>query len=273
MHLLVASGGSTHSHIALQQCLAIAEMVAVEATILTVIEHEEDQSEAEDLISAASAILSPVVHALRSKIRVGQPDTEIVAEAASDKYDLLILGEKSQHSLLTRLMGPTAQRVIAQSERPVLLAKLNAHAPQRILICDGGAQTPNLPERLGAQLPELLAVAEDVTVLHVMSQISAAPGVAGQDLRAGAKDLIKAETPEGDLLAQDLQALEQIEVAAKPKVRHGLVVDEILTEASDGSYDLVVIGAHAQEGWQRFLLENVATQIVLQVDRPVLIIP
>ena len=38
MHILVATGGSTNSQIALQQCLSIASMVAVEATILTVIE-------------------------------------------------------------------------------------------------------------------------------------------------------------------------------------------------------------------------------------------
>ena len=52
-----------------------------------------------------------------------------------------------------------------------------------------------------------------------------------------------------------------------------LVVDEILAEAHDGRYDLIVIGAHPHEGWQRFLLENVAIQILLKAERPVLVIP
>lgn len=273
MHILVATGGSTNAQIALQQCLLIASMVAVEATILTVIEHEQEQPEAEILLAKANALLSTAVVSPINKIRLGSPDEEIVAEAASSAYDLLILGEQPHYSLLTRLMGPTAQKVIAQTERPVLLAKQDAHPLRRILVCDGGAQTPNLPDRVAAQLPQLLEAAEDVTVLHVMSQIGAAPGVPGQDLRAGAKELIKAETPEGEWLAQDLQILQEVEVVAKPKVRHGLVVDEILAEAHDGRYDLIVIGAHPNEGWQRFLLENVAMQILLKAERPVLVIP
>jgi nucleotide-binding universal stress UspA family protein len=106
-----------------------------------------------------------------------------------------------------------------------------------------------------------------------MSQIGAAPGVAGQDLRAEAQELMVAQTPEGEWLANDLQVLQQVEVAATPKVRHGLVVEEILAEASDGRYDLIVIGAHPHEGWQRFLLEDVSAQIVVKADRPILVIP
>jgi len=42
------------------------------------------------------------------------------------------------------------------------------------------------------------------------------------------------------------------------KVRYGLVVDEILAEASIGNYDQVVIGAYISEGWGRFLLDDLA---------------
>ena len=134
-------------------------------------------------------------------------------------------------------------------------------------------QTPSISDRFATQLPEILASAEDVTVLHVMSQISAAPGVSGQDLRAGTQELMNAQTPEGEWLAQGLEGLEQVEIEATPKVRHGLVVDEIIAEARDGRYDLIVIGAHPHEGWQSILLEDVAAQIVRKAKRPVLVIP
>jgi nucleotide-binding universal stress UspA family protein len=55
-------------------------------------------------------------------------------------------------------------------------------------------------------------------------------------------------------------------------VRHGLVVEEILDEAHAGNYDLVVIGAHHYEGWTSFLLDNLARQIITQMDRPVLLV-
>jgi nucleotide-binding universal stress UspA family protein len=55
-------------------------------------------------------------------------------------------------------------------------------------------------------------------------------------------------------------------------VRHGLVVDEILAEAQRGDYDLVVIGAYRSEGWQRILLDDQAHKIIVQLDRPVLVV-
>ncbi|MCA9950374.1 MAG: universal stress protein [Anaerolineales bacterium] len=273
MHILVATGGSTHSNIALQQCLSIAKLCVVEATILSVIEREDDEPEANAILAQATALLDTAVRSLTTKIRIGSPHEEIVAEAATEIYDLLILGEKSQLSLLARLMGPTAQRVIAQTEHPVLLAKQDAHILHRILLCESGVLSLSLVDRLAAQLPDLLECAQEVTLLHVMSQISAAPWVEGQDLQAGAKELMVAQTPEGEWLVHDLEVLQQVEVAVTPKVRHGLVIEEILAEASDGRYDLIVIGAHPSEGWQRFLLEDVAAQIVLKAERPVLVIP
>jgi nucleotide-binding universal stress UspA family protein len=49
-------------------------------------------------------------------------------------------------------------------------------------------------------------------------------------------------------------------------------VDEILAEARSGDYDLVVIGAHRGAGWERLLLDDLAHQIIEQMDRPVLVV-
>jgi len=105
-----------------------------------------------------------------------------------------------------------------------------------------------------------------------MSQISAAPGVKGDDLRATAEELIRSQTPEGAILGQDLAALGTMNVATHAKVRHGLVVDEIADEARSDEYDLVVIGAHRDEGLPRFLLDDLAHELVLDVERAILVV-
>jgi nucleotide-binding universal stress UspA family protein len=51
-----------------------------------------------------------------------------------------------------------------------------------------------------------------------------------------------------------------------------LVVDEILAEAAGGDYNLVVIGAHRGAGWERLFLDDLARQIIEQLDRPVLVV-
>jgi nucleotide-binding universal stress UspA family protein len=105
-----------------------------------------------------------------------------------------------------------------------------------------------------------------------MSQICAGPGVRDKQLLAEAEELMEEHAPEGELLEQDMKRLELPGVHARPKVRHGLVVDEILAEAQAGDYDLVVIGAHQGESWQRILLDDIAHKILMQMDRPVLVV-
>jgi nucleotide-binding universal stress UspA family protein len=46
-----------------------------------------------------------------------------------------------------------------------------------------------------------------------------------------------------------------------------------LTEAKDGDYDLVIIGAHRREGWRGILLDDLARKIILQIDRSILVVP
>jgi nucleotide-binding universal stress UspA family protein len=134
-----------------------------------------------------------------------------------------------------------------------------------------GSEAPPV-RRFVARLAEWLGGEEEVTVLHVMSQLSAGPGVRGRQLRAGVDELVAGHTPEGQLIEQDVRVLDRPGLHPQAKVRHGLVVDEILSEARSGDYDLVIIGAHQENGWQRFLLDDLAHQILLHVDRNVLVV-
>jgi nucleotide-binding universal stress UspA family protein len=58
----------------------------------------------------------------------------------------------------------------------------------------------------------------------------------------------------------------------QPKVRHGLVVDEILAEAREGEYDLVVIGAHQPGKGRALLLDNIAKKIIQDINRSLLVV-
>jgi nucleotide-binding universal stress UspA family protein len=60
-------------------------------------------------------------------------------------------------------------------------------------------------------------------------------------------------------------------IHSTPKVRHGFVVDEILAEAHNGDYDLVIIGAH-HKNKQGFLLDDLAHQIISRADQPILVV-
>jgi nucleotide-binding universal stress UspA family protein len=270
--ILMATGGSPHSEAALQFGAMIAQYAGEPPVILTVIRRESHRSRAEEILAQAQKVVAPTIPTVRTKVRVGHPAQEIVSEATVGHYDLVIVGERLVHALRTRVLGSTAVYVVEHAPCPVIIAKGRIQALRRILLCDSGALSPSLLSRFTAQLAGMLEGDEEITVLHVMSQITAWPGVRGKQLRADADELIQEHAPEGVVLQQDIQVLTQPGVHATPKVRHGLVVEEILAESCEGSYDLIVIGAHRDEGWQRFLLEDIAHEIITQVDRPVLVV-
>jgi len=272
MRILMATGGSLHSETALWLGAEIVALISSPPTILTVIDNEKGRTQAEKVLQRATNMISRAGSETQTKIRVGKPEVEILAEANEGDYDLLIIGERQLHSLKTRLVGSLPKRVLQKAPCSLLIAKGRIKTIRKVLICDSGTREHTaLPAIVGSPLFTLIENDIKVTVLHVMSQISAGPGVQGEQLRANASELITAQAPEGELLVRDSLLLKERGVQSETKIRHGLVVDEILTEANRGDYDLVVIGTHAAEGWSRYLLEDITAKVVAGIGRPVLV--
>ena len=273
MRLLFVTGDSLHSDSAFRLGAHLAMLTDVAPTVLAVVKRESDRGPVSEALNQFRAALLASLPAVETKVRVGRPAEEILRESEEGGYGLLIIGEQQWSSRTLRLFGTVVERVARLAPCPILIAKGEPRAILRILVCDSGAVAPTVLERLSdTGLLRLLGPATEVTVLHVMSQISAAPGVVGRELDADADELIREHAPEGVLLEHDVEVLERDGLHPQPKVRHGFVVDEILDEAHTGAYDLVVIGTHREQGWQRFLLDDIAREVTFQCDRSILIL-
>lgn len=55
--------------------------------------------------------------------RTGNAGEEIAALAASERFDLIVMGSHGHGALMSLLMGSTAQRVLATCKTPVLLIR------------------------------------------------------------------------------------------------------------------------------------------------------
>ncbi|MBA3533402.1 MAG: universal stress protein [Ardenticatenales bacterium] len=272
MSILVATGGAAHSIVALTFGAHLAAVCQGTVVVLTVIMRDEERSKAETILESARFVLDSLHTPYKTLIRVGHPAEEIIAETEANPYQMVVVGEKQYHSLFTRfVLGATALRVVEHASCPVVVVKGQIGEVRRVLLCDSGHQAPALIERVGQQLPHLLDGVEDITVLHVMSQITAGFGVDTDLVHADAEALIREHEAEGEMLQRDVQGLSRQGHPSTPKVRHGLVVDEILAEANEGNYDLIIIGAHQGSGWRRILLDDIAHQIVVGLNRPVLV--
>lgn len=273
MKVLIVTDGSPEARNALVFSSQIIKRIDVQTEILTTVTDSNDSllNQAEDILATALDIVG--VQDAETRVQIGDPYEKIIQEASEGNFDLIIIGDKRPHFLLPRFLSRTlATKVAEYAPCSVIVVRGKIQVIHRILMCDSGVGGSPTLSRLVVQLSNLIEGKEDVTVLHVMSQISAGPGVRGKQLRADAQELVEEETPEGEILGRDLQMLDKPGIQPIPKVRHGLVVDEILSEALSGDYDLVVLGAHSTAAPQSFLLENIADQIMQQINRPILIV-
>ena len=271
MHILIAAIGTSQVDIAIHLGILIHQKTGGKLTLLSVIKNKKERAQAEATLSWAKTFLSTTVSEIQTCVRIGQPAAQILSEVETLNCDLLIMEVLIQHGLFQRILEPKTKRMFMQMPCPVLIARGEPKHLQRVLVCDSG-HSPSLLNRLIKRMPSLLQNVETLTVLHVMSQMAAKPGVPGWELRADAQELIQSHTPEGRLLEDDLIQLQQLNTNIEAKVRHGPVITEIIAEVNSGFYDLVVIGTHQVGGWEHFLLENLALDLVNQVNHPLLIV-
>ena len=271
MRILSVLYDNSLSQAALQMGADLSQHNCSPLTVLTVVSNTQLRPKYNQLLDAARMMTDP--RKLTPVLRFGDPIKEIVAETRTGRFELVILGEEAPQKDI-----PPAHRknisltLINQIGVPVLFVKGGRRDLNKILLCNSGGDTTGVLSRFTAELTECLQTDCQITVLHVMSQISSSPGAEDWPLLAEAEQLMQEHTPEGIVLERDLQVLEQKEYPVTPKIRHGFVIDEILSEVQDGDYDLLVIGAHRKETWQRLLLDDIAHELLRQADRPVLVV-
>ncbi|GAB4266891.1 MAG: hypothetical protein Kow0080_08510 [Candidatus Promineifilaceae bacterium] len=281
MRILLAVDGSPYSDVAVEMAVEWANLVQTSITVLTVTRQAEMTVSRVEIVDKVVLRLETAVSPSRkpqitSRIisgHIGHPAKAILQEIATHPYDMVIMGKRPSSDWRAKLMGPTTQQIIAHANIPVLIAKGHSSLLRHILLCDSGITDPPLLTRFLTAIPAAIIRQIDVTVLHVMSQISAGPGIPGKQLRATAEELMAGDTPEGELLRRDARLLAEAGIPKRLVLRHGLVLDEILAEAQTGAFDLLVIGAHRKHGIPAILLEDQAWLILKEVNRPVLILP
>jgi len=274
MKILIPVDGTNASVPVIMQGGFVARTFGVRPTLLAVVRSAHKRQEGHYILDHAQRVLRDINIEAETKIRFGRPALELPAELEEGNYDLVVMGKLSKLSWFERFGGDPAWALLSTMPTALLFAKGVSDDFDRILLCDSLGWDGTLVGVLNKRFPQLFKGKREFTILHVMSQIGAQPGVKSWELRASAEELIGAGTIEGERIKEELGALkERLRVQVKPKVRHGPVVEEIMAEAEIGGYDLIVVGAHHGTGWQRFLLENLASRIIAASRKPVLVLP
>ena len=202
-------------------------------------------------------------------VRTGEPIREILHQTTTTRYDLTIVGAepKGRSGLYSR--AEKTYEVIKAIPSPVLIATGACETLKSFVVCTGGKNFIDAAVQLTGEVAA--AVGASVTLLHIMAE----PPAIYADLVRLEEDvdqLLESGSELGRNLLAQKKSLEQFGVAAKLRVRHGLVLNQIFTEVEEGKHDLIVTGSSQTRGpFGHYIMGDLTRGIVNRANVPVLV--
>ncbi len=253
--LMVFDNGS-ESSATLGMARWLVERLRASATLLTVAESPEAAERLREKLKQRQQQTGLTDAELR--IRFGDAAEQIAAEQNETLYEVIMLAPKikrfSVQDRRTDGLGTTTAKVLKHAEVPVLLVKGAEREVRRILICTAAGEPGKSDVRVGGRLARRLGAA--VTLLYITKNT----------LEPGSLARTHLDRAVATLRAGDINGEVRVREAAAP-------ADGILAEASEGDYDLIVVGGHVPKSRSVFRIDNVTMQVMTGADRPVLVVP
>jgi len=201
--------------------------------------------------------------------RIGRAHTEIASYAAASDAGLIVAGAQGENSLLAKLIGSTALRLLKIARCPVMIVKDRRAAVQTyqqvvaaVDLSAGSADVPALANMIAPTAKiELLLIFDSNQEAHMYK--------AGMDEALLAEYRTKA-------LAQAEQKLDDILTAQNNshmsrQILSGYPPETICTRAKSLHADLIVIGKHNRKNIEEWLLGSVSKGIAYAADCDVLL--
>ena len=240
----------------------LAERMQASITVLAV---SEDADKAETLrakLSERAQTESLPDASLR--VRFGKPAEQIAAEQAESVYEMLVMTARApsrasrlpglEARAMSRQLGETLMTILEHTDVPVFIIKGERTRLERILICTAAGEPGKSDVRVGGRLARRLGAT--VTLLYVARETGGVSPLTRSHLDRAA----------ATLKATDVESEVRIRSAPTP-------LAGIMAEATEGDYDLIVIGAHGPRTRMRFRPNDVMLQVLATAHKHVLVVP
>lgn len=182
----------------------------------------------------------------------GDPADEILNVAATNGYDMIVLGSHEQSYLRGLLLGAVHAKILHYAQQPVLIVR-QFREIHRVLVVYRGSQTDE--EALKFIAPLLQSRNAEITLMHV------------QEIRQGESDEFARTS-----LQKGAQILRGFDNEPITKMVRGDFVEEILKDVAVHRYDLVVLGAYGHRGPKYLkLISDEALNLARLTTRPILV--
>lgn len=215
----------------------------------------------------------------RTLCRSGSPSSTILEESAD--YDLTVVGAKGRDLRSDLGLGPVSSRLVEHAAGCVLVGREpRGEKGVRILVpVDGSDGSRQALDALSSFFD--LASAE-ITLMHVIETSWLRAGL-DEELLGNTDPESNATDAEVQLSYQLKREADQLVSEARAKIlalhpgvttsiREGSPANEILSEADQGEYDLVVVGASEASDLKHSILGSVSSKVAWNAPCSVLVV-
>jgi len=269
MKILICNDGSEQAEKAMRLGAAIAAGCKADVALFGIIEAPGKSQAILDALKPGQALLEDKgIHA-ELITKSGEPIPEIIKRTEEAQYDLVVIGAVRKSTRGLFWMSSKAYKIIKEVEPPVLTVLGNGTGIKRILMCSGGRRHSDAAMRLLGEIARGAGAA--VTLFHVMPELPAIyTGLPRMEETVAW--LLDSQCELGLNLRREKEILESSGVTTEVRGRRGPVLEEILGETHEGSYDLIVTGSSLSSGLRSYILGDITREIVNRIDCPVLVV-
>lgn len=227
---------------------ALAERIPMEVSVLSLEGAGAAEREAARLLREG---LEAPGRAVRPEPAAGSgsPEEAIAALGLEHNFGLVVVAPAGRSGFIRLFYGSMVAHVVRRVSTSVLVVRRGtagpgAFPPRRILVCVSGSRHSLTNVTAGAHLAGLFKA--EMSILTILSQVSLGLEKA-EPWEADPETFLRSAHPLAAHLRVAGDLARGLGVAPAVRVRHGLVVEEILAEVAESGCDLLVVGTHRAE--------------------------
>ena len=270
--LLIATNGFTGTWPSIEYGAWLASILETKITLLGVTENLnpaaiDDHHPLEDVFERAVALFQQ--NGVTYSLEVQNGNAEDVIPRKTRQGDFItILGPLGRPQIRRLLAGRSIRHLMEGIEQPILYVPESRLPLKKLLICMGGLGYEVTAEHIAMQMA--MKSRAEITLLHIVPPIDMNYPTA-RTVSENWQNLAETDTPIGRSLRQALEIAKNDGLVASVKARQGNVVEEILAEIKDGSYDLLCMGSpYSTNALRQLYAPNVTAEIAEGTTCPVL---
>jgi nucleotide-binding universal stress UspA family protein len=269
MKILICSDGMPASENAIELAQLLAGPLKAELTLLGIVEKSSDERPLRDTLERQAQSLRTQNAQPNILVSAGEPVRQILDQTSKTNYDLVLVGARWTGATGHYWRSESMYEVIKAIQPPVLVAISERKRLKRFLVCTGGKEFIEQAVQFTGAIAA--AVGASVTLLHVMAEPPAIY-VNLVQLEENVDQLLESKSELGTNLLRQKGELEHLGVPAEVRLRHGIVIDQVLEQVRTGDYDLVVTGTSKARGLLgNYIMGDLTRSILNRVNVPVLV--